>query len=104
MERIKLSKREKHVLRTLSSKDSSALTEFDVSSIDALSSLGLVTANWKEGHELFSASLTTKGKEYLFDNPHLYNPVDVWKVVSAVASIGTLITAIIALIIACSNA
>ena len=98
MERIRLTKREKRVLRTLSQQGFAALSEFDAAAIRSLDAQGLVKGAYLEGGGIEDAKLTTMGKEYLRDNPHLYNPVNwamVSAIVAAVGSIGTIITIII---------
>lgn len=97
MERIKLSRREKQVLRTLSKQGFDALSEFDNPALGNLERLGLVKTARIEGGGVEGARLTTMGKEYLMDNPHLYNPVD-WKwvittVIAAIAAAATLFVA-----------
>ena len=69
-----------------------------VKRLKPLDAKGLVRGAYLEGGDIEDARLTTMGKEYLRDNPHLYNPVDwamVSAVVAAVGSIGTIITIII---------
>lgn len=102
MDRIKLTKREKHVLRALSSNNANALCEFDIPAINRLMTLGLVRAAFIEGHRLEAAELTTMGKQYLYDNPHLRNPID-WKfiVTTTLAAIAAA-AAVAALFVACS--
>lgn len=100
MEAIKLSKREKHVLRTLSTRGYDGLCEFDVPAIDRLVSIGLVHAAFMEGHRLEAAALTTMGKQYLYDNPRLHNPVD-WVKIGAVAALVAAAASVCALLIAC---
>lgn len=96
-----MSKREKHVLRTLSSKGVEGLSDFDVPAVDRLVGLGLVRAAFVEGHRLEAADLTTMGKEYIYGNPRLQNPIN-WAKVSAIAAIVSAVAAVIALLIACS--
>jgi len=86
------------VLRTLSKQGFEALSEFDAAPIRSLDNQGLVQGAYIEGGGVEGARLTTYGKEYLADNPHLYNPVNwamVSAIVAAVGSIGTIITIII---------
>ena len=104
MDRITLTKREKHVLRTLNGKGDKALCEFDVPAIDRLVTLGLVSAAFTEGHRLEAAQLTTMGKQYLYDNPHLRNPIDwKWVATTGIAVIAAA-AAVAALFVACSLA
>lgn len=102
MERIKLSKREKQVLRTLRNQGFDALSEFDSAAVRSLDNKGLVRGAYVEGGGVEAARLTTMGKEYLRDNPHLFNPINwamVSAIVAAVGSIGTIIT----IIVTCSS-
>ena len=101
MERIKLSKREKRVLRTLSKQGFDALSEFDFPSIGNLERMGLARAARIEGGGLEGAALTTMGKEYLADNPRLRNPID-WGKVGAIAGIVAAAASLFALMLACS--
>jgi len=103
MDTIKLSKREKYVLRTLNEKGHDALCEFDIPAINRLMTLGLVRAAFIEGHRLEAAELTTMGKQYLYDNPYLRNPIDwKWIVTTALAAIAAA-AAVAALFVACTR-
>lgn len=97
MERIKLTKREKAVMRILSKKGYEALSEFDASAVRSLSELGFVKAAFTEGGGVEDAKLTTKGKEYLRDYPSLRNPVD-WVMAAALVSVVNAIFLVIILI------
>lgn len=101
MERIKLSKREKQVLRILSKQGFNALSEFDATAVRSLDAQGLVKGAYLEGGGVEDARLTTMGKEYLRSNPHLYNPVN-WAMVSAIVAVVGSIGTIITIIITCS--
>lgn len=101
MERIKLSKREKRVLRTLSKQGFGALSEFDFPSVGNLERMGLARVARIEGGGLEGAALTTMGKEYLADNPQLHNPID-WVKVGAIAGIIAAIISFCTLMLACS--
>jgi len=83
MERIKLTKRKKAVMRILSKQGYEALSEFDASAVRSLSELGFVKAAFTEGGGVEDAKLSTIGKEYLREFPRLRNPVD-WEKVAAV--------------------
>ena len=102
MERTRLSKREKAVLRTLEMSDFTHLSDFDKYAVAHLHDLGLLQAAFEEGHVPIDAALTTYGKEYLRANPHLHNPIR-WNVITAIASTITALVAILALIIACTR-
>ena len=98
MERIKLSRREKQAFRILSKQGFDALSEFDHPALGSLERMGLVQTARIEGVGIEAARLTTMGKEYLRDNPRLFNPINwamVSAIVAAVGSIGTIITIII---------
>ena len=97
MERIRLTKREKAVMRILSKKGYEALSEFDASAVRSLSGLGFVKAAFTEGGGVEDAKLTTKGKEYLRDYPSLRNPVD-WVMAAALVSVVNAIFLVIILI------
>lgn len=101
MERIRLTKREKAVMRILSEQGYEALSEFDASAVRSLSELGFVMAAFTDGGGVEDAKLTTMGKEYLREFPRLYNPIR-WDIISSVASIIAAIASTIALFIACT--
>ena len=101
MERIKLTKREKQVLRILSRQDFDALSEFDAIAIRNLDNLGLVQGAYVEGGGVEGGRLTTMGKEYLRDNPRLRNPVN-WGKVASVTAIVSIIVTIVLFIIGCA--
>ena len=98
MERIRLSKRAKAVLRILSRQGSEALSEFDASAVRSLSELGFVKAAFTEGGGVEDAKLTTKGKEYLRDYLSLRNPVDYEKV-AAILLLVTVFAIVVKLVI-----
>ena len=102
MERIRLTKREKRVLRTLSQQGFDALSEFDAAAIRSLDNQGLVRGAYIEGCGVEDARLTNYGKEYIADNPRLRNPID-WKwIISTFLAAVAAAAGIFALIIACS--
>ena len=101
MERIKLTKREKRVLRTLSRQGFNALSEFDATAVRSLDNHGLVQGAYIEGGGVEDARLTNYGKEYLADNPRLRNPIN-WAKVGAIGTIVGIVVTIILFIIACS--
>ena len=101
MERIKLTKREKAVLRILSRQGYEALSEFDASAVRFLSERGFVKAAFTEGGGVEYAKLSTMGREYLRDYPHLRNPFDwKWVVTTALVALGVLIS-ICGLLVSC---
>ena len=94
MERIRLTKREKRVLRTLSQQGFDALSEFDAAAIRSLDRQGLVRGAYVEGGNVEDARLTNYGKEYIADNPKLRNPVN-WMAITAIALTGLLLCIIL---------
>ena len=103
MERIKLTKREKRVLRTLSRQGFDALSEFDATAVRSLDAQGLVRGAYLEGGGVEGARLTNMGKEYLADNPKLRNPVN-WGKVAAIAAIVSIVVTITLFVIGCTLA
>lgn len=98
MERIKLTKREKRVLRLLSSNRFDMLSTLDYPALRVLHDAGFVRVAFIEGGVPEAARLTDFGKEYIADNPRLRNPIN-WAmagtIVAAIGSLGTIITIII---------
>jgi len=105
MERIKLTQREKRIMRLLLADNSEALSDFDAPSIAHLATIGLVNRAGVEGGGFDDACLTTMGKEYFNDNPRLANPIDWLKIFQIIGAIGGLIAGLVALIMlfACSK-
>ena len=97
MERIRLTKREKAVMRILSNQGYEALSEFDASAVRSLSERGFVKAAFTEGGGVEDAKLSTMGKEYLRDYLSLRNPVD-WVMAAALVSVVNAIFLVIILI------
>ena len=93
MERIRLTKREKAVLRILSRQGCEALSEFDASDVREFSERGFVKV-------IEDAKLTAKGKEYLRDYPSLCNPIP-WSKVAAIVSLAGALAAILSLFVSC---
>ena len=80
MERVKLSKDEKRLLRNIAAgvacwPDGMGAETLAVSA-SALEDAGLVMVMWKSGHLVAGADLTAKGTAYLLANPSLRNPID----------------------------
>lgn len=107
MERIKLSKDEKKVLRLLNKHDSEALDIIARSQVRrALRSLekqNLVRVAWIEGGDYEAVCLTRDGKDYMIENPKLKNPVNWSWVIGTAIGVATLAVSILALCIACSK-
>lgn len=106
MERIKLSKDEKKVLRHLQNGWQGYPSNMDSCPyscvVTSLVAKKLVRARFCEGHIGNAAKLTNYGIAYLTENPHLWNPVD-WNVVIAVGSVVTAAISFAALFVACAK-
>lgn len=105
MERIRLSKEEKQVLRLLRDvaccPDTYPLHIF-AACVDSLERKGLAKGAWDSGHKLVDARITAIGNTYLSLNPSLRNPVD-WKwVITTVIAIVAAVAGVAALFVACS--
>lgn len=104
MEKIYLTKNEKSVLRLLNcGRDCPDDFPRHIFSgcVDSLEKKGLVYGAWSEGHNLQSARITAKGKDYIALYPGLGNPIDwKWTITTAIALVGT-VAAIVALFVAC---
>ena len=105
MERVKLGKEEKTVLRLLAGgcgcPDTYPRHVF-VSCVDKLEMKGLAKGAWCEGHNPEAACITPRGKAYMAENPRLRNPVD-WNMVSATIAVIGLIVSVVALFVACGR-
>jgi len=106
MERIKLTKQEKEVLRLVNAvgkcPDTYPLHVF-CECVGTLEQKGLVKVMWAEGHEFVDVRMTATGQTYMALNPELRNPVD-WKwVVSSVIAVIGLVVSVAALLISCGN-
>lgn len=106
MERIRLTKQEKTVLRLLASGCNECPDAYPrhifVSCIRSLEQKGLAKGAWQEGGEMEDARLTPFGREYLAENPSLRNPVDWrWVITTAIATVAAL-ASIVALFVSCS--
>ena len=105
MERVRLTKDEKRVLRRLQRHAGSSMKRIErlafAPAVRSLEQKGLVCGYWSEEAGLADAVLTESGEAYLFLNPHLRNPVD-WNKVAAIAACISALAAVIALLVACS--
>lgn len=103
MERIRLSKAEKAVLKELHRGNSNIPAGIDnFTYVDAVLSLrdkGLVTAN-VDYNEVIDVRLMAKGHAYIISNPRLRNPIN-WPMLAAIGTIATAITTLLALFIVC---
>lgn len=104
MERIRLTKDEKAVLRMLQNTDACPSTYPQGKFAGAVRSLqrkGLANGHWTEEKGLVCSTLTDEGTEYLATYPRLTNPADWGKVGAAAACISVLLS-VLALLVACS--
>jgi len=106
MERIRLSKNEKEVLRLVSLGDICPDTypkHTFALCVRSLERKGLVKGAFIEGGDVEGARLTRNGRDYLIENPGLRNPID-WKWwIGTSIGVATFIVVLIALLIACSK-
>lgn len=104
MERIRLSKQEKTVLRMLANGCGCPDTyprHIFVAAVGSLEKKGLAQGAWTEGHTLEDARITRQGLAYLSQNPALRNPVDrKWVVTTAIATVAA-VAGIAALFVSC---
>lgn len=104
MERIKLSKTEKKVLRMLDAgfTDVPSDIPYDKYALAAssLKKAGLVKCSFLTNGKVCGIRLTKQGKMYLYDNPYLFNPIN-WSKWAAIAGIVTALIALTALVIGC---
>lgn len=102
MERIRLSRAEKKILRLLSIKEQKRPDMFPEHEYNpALRSLekkNLVNVVRVDGGIVWHVSLTFEGKMYLTENPNLYNPIR-WELIF---SIITAICSVVALFVGCT--
>lgn len=106
MERIKLSKSEKEVLRIIAEFKGNKPSTYPDHTFNAaaysLQQKGLVKAKFLTTGAVWNISLTDLGKHYLCENPMLKNPVD-WKfIASVVIPLAAVIVSIIALFVSCA--
>lgn len=104
MDRIRLNKDEKAVLRLLQSGVGNCPDTYPrhlfTACVNSLERKGLAKGAWATGHELEAARLTSEGAEYLALNPTLRNPID-WGKISIWVGIASAIIAAISLFVAC---
>lgn len=100
MDKIKLTKKEKEVLRLLASgvENTDCYPSHILNAcVDSLERKGLAQGAWASGHEVIAAKISDKGKMYIALNPKLKNPTDAKTVISAIG----LAVAFAALFVAC---
>lgn len=104
MDKIKLNKNQKLILKSLRNGDYQAsIPDRDIDDIFVLKELNLITAievSDKSGRTLICPELTDRGKAYMASNPRLKNPT-IWDdkkyIINTIISVAALIVAIIAL-------
>lgn len=98
MERTKLNKDDKKILRLLEKYGQDALDTMPRSrvrrALRVLESHSLVKVAWLEGGDYEAVMLTRDGWDLLIENPRLHNPID-WKwiittIIAAIAAVGTI--------------
>ena len=104
MKRIRLTRREKEVLRLLHNgcgcPDSYPFRIF-AACIAELERKGLAKGAWASGHKLVSARISSFGMEYISINPRLRNPID-WKwIITTAIALEAAIAATAALFVSC---
>lgn len=105
MERIKLSKSEKHVLRMVACGQHQCPREYPQHTFSAairtLKAKGFISAHFRECGAVIDARITDYGRQYMAEYPRLFNPID-WGMVAAISSIVATIISTLALFVACS--
>jgi hypothetical protein len=101
MERIRLSKSEKEVIRLLNTGvanvPGNVVRKGYSHTAHSLQDKGLVRCTYLVNGEVWDMRLTQFGKEYLFENPRLYNPIN-WNLTLAIISV---VISIITLLVVC---
>lgn len=101
MQKIKLTKAEKAIIRELNKKPIRKGEEHKpieyIEALDSLEEKGLVTASVLSESKVLEAQLTKKGRIYIKSNPKLTNPIP-WDRIVAIA---TLLAAVAALFVGC---
>lgn len=106
MERIRLSKEEKTVFRSVSINGKklplSCSPFLFVTTLDLLKEKGLVSYKADEDGVVYMAKLTIKGKAYMEYNPMLKNPIP-WKdIILIMLSTITAVSTLLALFVGCT--
>lgn len=106
MERIRLSRNEKAVLRMVASGQGVCPAEYPSyifnASVRALKHLGLVQGAFEEGGGVVDSRMTERGRQYLAENPRLTNPIEWGKVAAIIGAVG-IVVSIVALFMACGG-
>lgn len=107
MEKIKLTKDEKKVLRLLSKHGAASLDTIARSrarrALRSLEEKSLTKAAWIEGGDFEAVRLTRDGRDYLIENPKLRNPINWSLIIPTVVSILAVISSIIVGCVACAK-
>lgn len=105
MERVRLTKEEKRVLRWLQRNNGGKLKQIEklafAPAVRSLEQKGLVRGFCSEEVGFVDAALTESGETYIFFNPRLQNPINRNKVTAIAACISAL-AAVLGLLVACS--
>lgn len=105
MDRVRLSKSEKEVLRMVATGQHQCPREYPQhtfsTAIRTLKAKGFISAHFREGGAVIDARITDYGRQYMAEYPHLFNPLD-WSMVAAISSIVATIISTLALFVACS--
>ena len=105
MERIKLSKKEKALLRNIASGVSYPPDNMSIEVISCTASFlerrGLIVVVWASGHEFVSARLTNYGIAYLQENSKLNNPINWYQIITTIIQVGILIATTAAIFTGC---
>lgn len=104
MERIRLTKTEKQVLRLAATGDGRPATypahEYNAAA-RSLSRKGLAKSKFYTNGEICTLRLTDEGRQYLCENPGLKNPTE-WKKISTWVAIAGAAISAISVFISCS--
>lgn len=104
MERIKLSRSEKSVLRMVSVGQGVCPAEFPLhtfnSAVRSLDRKGLVRSAYEEGGNVVDTSITQQGRQYIAENPSLRNPIN-WGMLATLIAAVSAIASIVTLLVAC---
>ena len=106
MERIKLSKSEKKVLRMVAGGQCVCPVEYPSHTFNAavrsLDGKGLVRGAYEEGGNVADVMMTQNGRQYMAENPNLRNPVN-WGMIATLIAAVSAIVSVIALMVACNH-
>lgn len=104
MQKIKLTKAEKAIIRELNKKPIRKGDEYKpieyIEALDSLEEKGLVTASVLSESKVLEAQLTKKGRIYIKSNPKLTNPIP-WSSIFGCASIIAAAAGVAALFVGC---